>query len=133
MRPLACLNSLSALKFLLEFSPRHTLPNTLCDDSLCGHAESCGMPVRLTKDLNSLPVHKRATVPPSPAHAWNAHEIAPLRRDPVPVTRARGSLMSDHSIKVRVQIAAMWVFLGPLIVILGTVDRLTNGRSRNWP
>jgi hypothetical protein len=41
--------------------------------------------------------------------------------------------MSDHSIKVRVQIAAMWVFLGPLIVILGTVDRLTNGRSRNWP
>lgn len=27
----------------------------------------------------------------------------------------------------------MWFFLGPLIIILGTVDVLTNGRSRNWP
>jgi hypothetical protein len=30
------------------------------------------------------------------------------------------------------QIAAMWVFLGPLIIILGTVDVLTAGRSRIW-
>ncbi|MFC0012823.1 hypothetical protein [Devosia nitrariae] len=31
------------------------------------------------------------------------------------------------------QIAGTWLFLAPLIVILGTVDVLTNGRSRNWP
>lgn len=31
------------------------------------------------------------------------------------------------------QIAAMWLFLGPLIIILGTLDILTNGRTRNWP
>lgn len=29
--------------------------------------------------------------------------------------------------------AGMWLFLGPLIVVLGTIDALTNGRSRNWP
>lgn len=33
----------------------------------------------------------------------------------------------------RLQIAAMWFFLGPLIIILATVDYLTNGRSRHWP
>jgi hypothetical protein len=26
----------------------------------------------------------------------------------------------------------MWVFLGPLIIILGTVDVVTAGRSRIW-
>lgn len=31
------------------------------------------------------------------------------------------------------QIAAMWLFLGPLIIVLGTADLLTGGRSRNWP
>ena len=31
------------------------------------------------------------------------------------------------------QIAGMWLFLAPLIIILGTVDVLTEGRSRNWP
>ena len=33
----------------------------------------------------------------------------------------------------RLQIAGMWFFLGPLIIILGTVDVLTEGRSRSWP
>ncbi|MDB5622174.1 MAG: hypothetical protein JWR39_737 [Devosia sp.] len=32
----------------------------------------------------------------------------------------------------RLRIVAIWVFLTPLIVILGTVDVLTNGRSRSW-
>jgi hypothetical protein len=27
----------------------------------------------------------------------------------------------------------MWFFLLPLIIILGTIDTLTNGRSRSWP
>lgn len=31
------------------------------------------------------------------------------------------------------QAAAMWLFLGPLIVILGLADLLSGGRSRNWP
>jgi len=31
------------------------------------------------------------------------------------------------------QIAAMWLFLLPLIVTLSTVDALTSGRSRKWP
>ena len=30
------------------------------------------------------------------------------------------------------QTAALWVFLGPLIIILGTVDVVTAGRSRIW-
>jgi hypothetical protein len=30
-------------------------------------------------------------------------------------------------------IFGMWVFLAPLIAILGTVDFLTDGRSRTWP
>ena len=33
----------------------------------------------------------------------------------------------------RLKIAAMWFFLLPLIIILGTADRLTTGRSRTWP
>lgn len=32
-----------------------------------------------------------------------------------------------------IQIAAMWVFLAPLILILGTLDVATKGRSRSWP
>ena len=31
------------------------------------------------------------------------------------------------------QIAALWIFLAPLILILGMVDVLTKGRSRSWP
>lgn len=31
------------------------------------------------------------------------------------------------------QIIGMWVFLAPLIVILGTADILTNGRGCSWP
>ena len=26
----------------------------------------------------------------------------------------------------------MWVFLGPLIVIMGTMDVITKGRTRDW-
>ena len=29
--------------------------------------------------------------------------------------------------------AGMWIFLGPLIVTLGTLDVLTNGGTRRWP
>lgn len=36
---------------------------------------------------------------------------------------------NTHSLRI----AAMWVFLGPLIIILGTIDALTSGRSRSWP
>lgn len=32
----------------------------------------------------------------------------------------------------KLQIAAMWIFLGPLIIILGTADMVTKGRSRTW-
>lgn len=42
--------------------------------------------------------------------------------------------MSAYEIHIRtLRIAAMWVFLGPLIIILGTIDVLTDGRSRSWP
>ena len=42
--------------------------------------------------------------------------------------------MSDDRFNVRsLQIAAMWLLLGPLIIVLGTTDILTNGRSRSWP
>jgi hypothetical protein len=40
--------------------------------------------------------------------------------------------VSDADIR-SLRVAAMWFFLGPLIIILGTVDVLTNGRSRAWP
>lgn len=39
----------------------------------------------------------------------------------------------SYSFWTRVQIVGMWIFLGPLIAILGIVDILTNGRSRSWP
>lgn len=72
-----------------------------------------------------------AKLSPSLAHAWNAHEIA-LQRDPGSRERARGlPRMYDYARSLR--IAAMWFFLGPLIIILGTTDVLTRGRSRNWP
>jgi hypothetical protein len=32
----------------------------------------------------------------------------------------------------KIQIAAMWIFLAPLILILGMLDIVTRGRSRNW-
>lgn len=31
------------------------------------------------------------------------------------------------------QLAGMWLFLMPLVIILGTADVLSDGRSRNWP
>lgn len=31
------------------------------------------------------------------------------------------------------QLAGMWLFLMPLVIILGTADVLSGGRSRNWP
>ena len=41
--------------------------------------------------------------------------------------------MLPYEFNVRsLQIAGMWFFLGPLIILLGTMDVLTNGRSRNW-
>ena len=39
------------------------------------------------------------------------------------------SIFNDRSLRI----AAMWFFLGPLIIILGTADALTKGRSRTWP
>ena len=33
----------------------------------------------------------------------------------------------------KTKIAAMWLFLLPLIIILGTLDLLTDGRTRAWP
>ena len=33
----------------------------------------------------------------------------------------------------RLRIFASYVLLAPLIVILGTIDILTDGRSRDWP
>ncbi len=33
----------------------------------------------------------------------------------------------------RLRIAGMFLFLGPLMVILGTIDIVRNGRSRNSP
>ena len=40
---------------------------------------------------------------------------------------------SDVNFSHQLRIVGMWVFLGPLIIILGTLDVLTNGRSRAWP
>lgn len=33
----------------------------------------------------------------------------------------------------RFRVAAMWIFLAPLILFLGLADVLTNGRTRDWP
>jgi hypothetical protein len=69
-----------------------------------------------------------ASFRPSLAHAWNAHETPALHGGLGSLERDRGSIMKFRTL----QIAAMWVFLGPLIVILGTIDILTAGRSRVW-
>jgi len=31
------------------------------------------------------------------------------------------------------KVAGMWLFLAPLIIILGTIDVITKGRTRDWP
>ncbi len=42
--------------------------------------------------------------------------------------------MSPYEFNARaLWIAGMWFFLGPLIILLGTADVLSNGRSRSWP
>ena len=45
--------------------------------------------------------------------------------------------MSGYSTSItfaeRLRVAGMWLFLAPLILMLGTLDVLTNGRSRSWP
>lgn len=41
--------------------------------------------------------------------------------------------MSVQNYTRHLLIAGMWLFLGPLIIILGSVDFLTKGRSRSWP
>src|SRR5215217_1509181 len=75
--------------------------------------------------------HSCANLQSSLANAWNAHEIAP--RDFGSPVRATGFFMLPYEFNVRsLQIAGMWFFLGPLIILLGTMDVLTNGRSRNW-
>ena len=43
-----------------------------------------------------------------------------------------GSAQS-FSVKQRLKVAGLFIFLLPLIIILGIADILTNGRSRNWP
>ena len=63
---------------------------------------------------------------------------SPLQgRGPVFPKRARGSMsrkdLDTPSFSQRLYVAAMWVFLGPLIIVLGTADVLTRGRTRNWP
>ena len=62
------------------------------------------------------------------ANAWNAHETSALYGGLGSMERDRGSIMTFRTL----QTAAMWVFLGPLIIILGTVDVVTAGRSRIW-
>ncbi|WIJ23927.1 hypothetical protein [Devosia sp. RR2S18] len=41
--------------------------------------------------------------------------------------------LGSRNLRDQIWIAAMWVFLAPLIVFLGLLDILTEGRSRNWP
>ena len=30
-------------------------------------------------------------------------------------------------------VAGFWIFLAPLIIVLGTLDVVTGGESRSWP
>jgi len=58
------------------------------------------------------------------AHAWNAHEISWCYL---------GSLKLRPIMLNSPKIGAMWLFLLPLIIILGSLDVLTKGRTRHWP
>jgi hypothetical protein len=40
---------------------------------------------------------------------------------------------AHRSFLQRIIVAAMWLFLMPLIIILGLVDTVTGGASRGWP
>jgi hypothetical protein len=40
--------------------------------------------------------------------------------------------MSPSTIR-KLKTFALWVFLAPLIVVLGTADVVTRKRSRHWP
>jgi hypothetical protein len=41
--------------------------------------------------------------------------------------------LNVHTLPQTLRIAGMWILLFPLIVILGIIDLLTEGRSRSWP
>jgi uncharacterized membrane protein len=57
------------------------------------------------------------------------------RLSPLPRKSVGSVLVSAQSSSVgqRLKVAGLFLFLLPLIVILGTIDFLTHGRSRNWP
>lgn len=54
-------------------------------------------------------------------------------RDQLELTRFRRIQRPLMLIIQKTKIAAMWLFLLPLIIILGTLDLLTDGRTRAWP
>lgn len=39
------------------------------------------------------------------------------------------SIFNTYTLRVY----AMWIFLAPLIILLGTADLLTDQRTRSWP
>ena len=39
----------------------------------------------------------------------------------------------SFSVSHRLKVVGLFLFLMPLIIILGTIDSLTSGRSRHWP
>jgi hypothetical protein len=41
--------------------------------------------------------------------------------------------MASGNITHRIKLAAAWVFLAPLIILLGLADAMSAGRTRNWP
>ena len=54
-------------------------------------------------------------------------------RSPPAIAVSRNAPEAQHMSIRTLQTAALWFFLGPLIIVLGTADILTKGRSRAWP
>ena len=48
---------------------------------------------------------------------------------------AGGSIDGAQSVAIgqRAKVAGLFIFLLPLVIILGTIDFLTDGRSQHWP
>ena len=59
-----------------------------------------------------------------------------IRRLSLLPRKSAGSVIvsaQSFSLGQRLKVAGLFLFLLPLIIILGTIDFLTHGRSRNWP
>lgn len=97
------------------------------------HAEQCAPVSKVNRTYWYVVEHERANVRMSLAHCLERPRDCQLAIRFHATAEALHMTNSDVNFSHQLRIVGMWVFLGPLIIILGTLDVLTSGRSRAWP